>query len=77
MAGQAVVAFASDAEKMRWTGKVALVPEVAEEYGFTDKDGKVHWGAGDFMKMMRKGMGAPPSQWRLPKKKQANPQAKL
>jgi len=69
MSGRAVVALASDPDLMRWTGKVCLNPELAEEYGFTDVDGKVHWGAGEFMKMMRQGMKYPPSQWQLPKKK--------
>merc|ERR1712228_555415 len=43
MTGRAVVALASDPEVMRWSGKVVLNPELAEEYGFTDLDGKVHW----------------------------------
>merc|ERR1712050_567600 len=76
MTGRGVVALGSDADVQRWTGKVVLVPELAEEYGFTDIDGKVHWGAGNFMKIMRKSMKYPPSHWQLPKKKGA-PQAKL
>lgn len=78
MSGRAIVALASDPNMQRWTGKVCLNPELAEEYGFTDVDGKIHWGAGEFMKMMRKAMSYPPSQWQLPKKKKAvSPQAKL
>mmetsp|Transcript_14512 Transcript_14512/g.23813 ORF Transcript_14512/g.23813 Transcript_14512/m.23813 type:complete len:313 (+) Transcript_14512:52-990(+) len=78
MTGRSVVALASDPDVMRWTGKVLLTPELGEEYGFTDIDGKIHWGAGDFMKMMRRMMSAPPSQWKLPKKKSKEaPQAKL
>ena len=78
MSGRAVVALASDPNMQRWTGKVCLNPELAEEYGFTDVDGEIHWGAGKFMKMMRKAMSYPPSQWQLPKKKKAgSPQAKL
>lgn len=80
MTGRAVVALASDPEVMRWTGKVTMTPELGEIYGFTDIDGKIHWGAGDFMKMIRKTMKFPPSQWRTlrpDKKKSANPQAKL
>lgn len=78
MSGRAVVALASDPNVMRWTGKVALVPELADEYGFTDVDGRIHWGANDFMKMMRKAMNHAPSQWKLPKKgKSASAQSKL
>lgn len=66
MAGRAVAALAADPGVMRWTGRVALTPELGEEYGFTDIDGKIHWGAGNFMKMARKGMSLPPSQWRPP-----------
>jgi len=80
MTGRAVVALATDPNVMKWTGKVALVPELAEEYGFTDTDGKIHWGAQSFMKLMRKAMNRPPSQWQLPKKtkeKSASPQSKL
>mmetsp|Transcript_128206 Transcript_128206/g.256048 ORF Transcript_128206/g.256048 Transcript_128206/m.256048 type:complete len:311 (+) Transcript_128206:56-988(+) len=75
MTGRAVVALASDPEVMRWSGKVTLTPELGEEYGFTDIDGKIHWGAGNFMKMMRQAMKFPPSQWQTPKKRQL--QAKL
>jgi len=79
MTGRAVVALASDPDVMRWTGKVTLVPELADEYGFTDVDGKIHWGANDFMKMVRKAMNYPPPQWKLPKKvkKSASGQSKL
>jgi len=73
MPGRSVVALASDPNVMRWTGKVCLTPELAEEYGFTDIDGTIHWGAGDFMKQMRTAMSYPPSQWRPPKQ----PKAKL
>merc|ERR1719238_2079244 len=68
MTGRSIVALASDPEVMRWTGKVLLTPELAEEYGFTDTDGTIHWGGNNFMKMMRKAMNHPPSQWQLPKK---------
>jgi len=71
MTGRGVAALAADPDVMRWTGKVVLTPELGEEYGFTDTDGKIHWGANDFMRMARKGMGFPPSQWRLPKKQKA------
>merc|ERR1712060_415929 len=75
MTGRAIVALASDPERHRWTGKVCLNPELAQEYNFTDVDGHIHWGAGDFMKMMRKAMNYPPSQWQLPKKKKASKNA--
>lgn len=71
MTGRGIAALAADPDVMRWTGKVALTPELGEEYGFTDIDGKVHWGANDFMRQARKGMGFPPTQWRLPKKQKA------
>lgn len=80
MTGRSVVALASDPEVMRWTGKVLLTPELGLEYGFTDIDGKIHWGAKEFMKSMRMMMKYPPSQWQLPRKnkdKNASPQAKL
>merc|ERR1712060_213299 len=77
MSGRAVVALGADAQVMRWTGKVLLTPELGEEYGFTDVDGKIHWGAGDFMKMMRTAMNYPPSQWKLPKNKDSAAKAKL
>lgn len=38
--GRAVTALATDPEAMRWTGRVLVVAELAEEYGFTDVDGK-------------------------------------
>jgi len=76
MTGRAIVALASDPDVKRWSGKVTLTPELGEEYGFTDVDGQIHWGGQDFMRMVRKGISRPPSQWRLPKAKQ-NAQAKL
>lgn len=69
MSGRSVVALASDPNVARWTGKVLLTPELGEEYGFTDVDGKIHWGAGSFMKTMRMAMKHPPSQWQMPQKK--------
>merc|ERR1711948_192940 len=77
MTGRAIVALASDVNVHRWSGKVCLNPELAEEYGFTDVDGKIHWGAGNFMKMMRKAMKYPPSQWQMPRKVGATQQARL
>jgi dehydrogenase/reductase SDR family protein 1 len=78
MTGRGIVALASDPQVMRWTGRVVLTPELAEEYGFTDTDGKVHWGAGDLFKTIRQGMQYPPSHWRPPKKsKGASIPAKL
>lgn len=71
MTGRGIAALAADPDVMRWSGKVALTPELGEEYGFTDTDGKIHWGGNDFMRQARKGMGYPPSQWRLPKKQKA------
>lgn len=76
MSGRAVVALASDPDVKRWSGRVVLTPELGEEYGFTDIDGKIHWGANNFMKMMRQAMSFPPAQWQLPKK-QKQPQSKL
>ncbi len=38
--GRAVVALANDAEIMRKTGKVLVAAALAQEYGFTDVDGK-------------------------------------
>jgi dehydrogenase/reductase SDR family member 1 len=38
--GRAVVALASDPDVMRHTGKVLVAAAVAQEYGFTDVDGK-------------------------------------
>lgn len=69
MCGRGVVALTGDRGVMRWTGKVLLTPELGEEYGFTDTDGQIHWGADNFMRLMRKMMQRPPSQWRLPRKK--------
>jgi NAD(P)-dependent dehydrogenase (short-subunit alcohol dehydrogenase family) len=39
--GRGVAALAADAKVMRKTGKVWLVADLAEEYGFADVDGKV------------------------------------
>lgn len=66
MTGRGIAALASDPNVMRWSGKVALTPELGAEYGFTDVDGKIHWGAGEFMKKRREAMKFPPSQWVLP-----------
>eukprot|EP00756_Hemistasia_phaeocysticola_P061500 Hpha_TRINITY_DN4977_c0_g1::TRINITY_DN4977_c0_g1_i1::g.51472::m.51472/K11163/DHRS1; dehydrogenase/reductase SDR family member 1 len=68
MSGRAIAALAADPNVLRWTGKVALTPELGTEYGFTDVDGKIHWGAGEFMKKRREAMKFPPSQWVLPAK---------
>jgi NAD(P)-dependent dehydrogenase (short-subunit alcohol dehydrogenase family) len=38
--GRAVVALASDAQVLKKSGKVHLVAELAQEYGFTDIDGR-------------------------------------
>jgi dehydrogenase/reductase SDR family member 1 len=38
--GRAVVALANDDEVMRKSGKVLVVAALAQEYGFTDIDGK-------------------------------------
>jgi NAD(P)-dependent dehydrogenase (short-subunit alcohol dehydrogenase family) len=38
--GRAVVALASDPEVIRHTGKILVVASLANEYGFTDVDGK-------------------------------------
>lgn len=73
--GRGVVALAADPNRMRFSGKVLLTPELAEIYGFTDVDGAVPWGKDDFLKMIRKMMGRPPSQWKLPKAE--TPTAKL
>jgi dehydrogenase/reductase SDR family protein 1 len=40
-AGRAVVALAKDPAIMEKTGKLHLVAELAEEYGFTDIDGRM------------------------------------
>jgi dehydrogenase/reductase SDR family member 1 len=40
-AGRGVVALASDSNVMDKSGRVLLVAELAEEYGFTDVDGKI------------------------------------
>lgn len=60
--GRAVAALLADEQVLeRWSGRVALTPELAEFYGFTDVDGSVPWG---FMKNFRSIMSRPPSQWR-------------
>lgn len=66
--GRGIAALASDPAVMRFSGRVLMTPELAVEYGFTDVDGSVPWGSGDIMKLARKSMSSPPSQWRLPKK---------
>ncbi len=38
--GHAVAALACDPDASRWSGSVVLAAELAEEYGFTDVDGK-------------------------------------
>jgi hypothetical protein len=38
--GRAVVALASDSQVMQKTGKVLVAADLAQEYGFTDVDGK-------------------------------------
>jgi len=38
--GRAVAALAADAEVMRKSGQVLVAAELAEEYGFTDVDGR-------------------------------------
>merc|ERR1712194_546205 len=73
--GRGVVALATDPDRMRFSGKVVMTPELAEIYNFTDVDGSVPWGNEDFLKMIRKVMGGPPSMWNLPKAK--NPASKL
>jgi dehydrogenase/reductase SDR family protein 1 len=39
LTGRAICAIATDADAMRHTGKVLVVAELAEQYGFTDVDG--------------------------------------
>jgi NAD(P)-dependent dehydrogenase (short-subunit alcohol dehydrogenase family) len=38
--GRAVVALAADPDVMRWTGEALHVGALAQEYGFTDEDGR-------------------------------------
>ncbi|MFO1326308.1 MAG: SDR family oxidoreductase [Rubrivivax sp.] len=38
--GRAVAALAADPQVMRWTGRTLRVADLAEEYGFTDIDGR-------------------------------------
>jgi len=73
--GRGVAALAADPNKMRFSGKVLMTPELAEMYGFTDVNGAVPWGKDNFLKMIRKMMGGPPSQWKLSKANK--PAAKL
>ena len=40
LTGRAVAALSADTARMRHTGKVCVVAELAQEYGFTDVDGK-------------------------------------
>jgi dehydrogenase/reductase SDR family member 1 len=39
--GRAVAAMATDAERMRWTGRAVSANELAIEYGFRDLDGRL------------------------------------
>jgi dehydrogenase/reductase SDR family protein 1 len=39
--GRAVVALATDADVARWTGRAVSARDLADEYGFTDVDGKL------------------------------------
>ena len=39
--GRAVVALATDTDATRWSGKAVSARELADEYGFTDVDGKL------------------------------------
>lgn len=41
LTGRAVAALAQDPDVLRWTGRVAVVAELAREYGFRDVDGKL------------------------------------
>merc|ERR1712062_286629 len=41
-AGQAIVNLAADSKRIEKTGKIHLVCDLAQEYGFTDDDGDVH-----------------------------------
>lgn len=41
-AGKAVVKLAEDKQRIKKTGKVLLVSDLAQEYGFTDQDGDIH-----------------------------------
>ena len=38
--GRAVAALAADRDVLRYTGKVLIAASLAQEYGFTDVDGK-------------------------------------
>jgi len=68
--GRGIAALAADPDNMRFTGKVVMTPNLAEEYKFTDVNGTLPWGK--FLPMLRKGMKFPPAMWVLPK-----PKAKL
>ena len=39
--GRAVVALASDSHVARWTGRAVAARDLADEYGFTDVDGRL------------------------------------
>eukprot|EP01125_Pyxidicula_operculata_P014508 TRINITY_DN4837_c0_g1_i1.p1 TRINITY_DN4837_c0_g1~~TRINITY_DN4837_c0_g1_i1.p1 ORF type:complete len:196 (-),score=39.47 TRINITY_DN4837_c0_g1_i1:97-684(-) len=64
--GRAVAALVKDPKVLDLTGKVLLTTELARHYGFTDVNGKIP--GEDEMKMVRKVMQSPPSQWVLPSK---------
>jgi NAD(P)-dependent dehydrogenase (short-subunit alcohol dehydrogenase family) len=38
--GRAVASLAADSKALRWTGKTVHIGDLAEEYGFTDTDGR-------------------------------------
>jgi NAD(P)-dependent dehydrogenase (short-subunit alcohol dehydrogenase family) len=42
--GRAVAALAADTDAIRWSGRALAVRELAEEYGFTDVDGRLPGG---------------------------------
>ena len=59
--GRAVAALAADRKKARWSGAVLSSWQLAEEYGFSDVDGRSpHWGRAfsEFVKAMP-GFGKP------------------
>lgn len=62
--GRGISCLAVDDDVKRFNGKVVLTPELAEEYGFVDIDGQVHWGHQEFLKQVRVAMSHPPPQWR-------------
>lgn len=59
--GRAVVALKQDPDLMAKTGKVVLACELAEEYGYTDIDGKTP--RDPVMKKLRETMSKPPDRW--------------